>query len=165
MREHLGGGYARLDTKAFHLCPDLSAGQSLFVSGEKDLTGDDFLFSGVFLQLPAQLSRNQDGADLTLQADFGPPRLGGFHRDIPHLGNPNAGGADGFHQQGQPGLAHIVRSFQQPGVISLGQLPVRSAKQSALDAQIFHAARVSTQKLEKLVQSRQFGVDGFRAES
>ena len=44
-------GYVRFFADSLHLRPDLPAGQALSVSGEKDLAGGDFLFSGVFLQL------------------------------------------------------------------------------------------------------------------
>ena len=61
----------------FHLPPDLAAGDRLSASGEKNLSGGGFLLPGVFQQLPAELGREEDGADFAFQADLRPPALHG----------------------------------------------------------------------------------------
>ncbi len=43
----------RLFAQRLEFRPDLAAGQTLSVSGEKDFAGDDFMFFGIFFQLPA----------------------------------------------------------------------------------------------------------------
>ena len=60
-----------------HLCPDLLPGHGPAASGEEQLAGGDFFLPGGLLQLPAQLPRQKDGADLPLQGDLRPA--------LPHL--------------------------------------------------------------------------------
>ena len=55
--------------------------------------------------------------DVYKRQDFGPAPLGGLHSDIPHLTDPDAGGADGFHQQSQPLLAPLSGGFQQAVIL------------------------------------------------
>ena len=74
--EDLGGLHPRPGAQGLHLRPDLFPGQAPSASGEKDLTGGDFLSPGVFEQLPAQLARQQDGADLALEGDLRPAQPG-----------------------------------------------------------------------------------------
>ncbi len=95
--KHLGGFHLRVFTKRFHLCPDLPSGQTLSVSGEKYLTGDDFFLFGILLQLPAQLAREQNGANLPLQRNLRMTVLDCAQRDVFHLADTDARGADGFH--------------------------------------------------------------------
>ena len=63
VRKYLGRHNSRFFAQRLHLRPDLPAAQPFSVSGEEYLAGDDFSFFGVFLQLPAEFSREQDGAD------------------------------------------------------------------------------------------------------
>lgn len=96
--EHLGGRHLRLFADGFHLGPDLPPGHTFTGSGAKYLTGTDVLFFRVFQELAAQLAGQQDGADLPFQRDLRPPRLSGLHGDIPHLRDPDPGGANRLHQ-------------------------------------------------------------------
>ena len=80
--EHFGGRDPRLFTDGLHLCPDLFPAQPFSVSGEKDFTGDGFVFPSVFQQFPSQFARDEDGADLALQGDFRPAALCGLHGEI-----------------------------------------------------------------------------------
>lgn len=63
VRKDLGRRNPRLFAERLHLRPDLTAAQPFSVSGEEYLARDDFSFSDVFLQLPAEFSGKQDGAD------------------------------------------------------------------------------------------------------
>ena len=101
VREHLAGLYLRPDTQGFHLRPDLLSGHTSAASGEKDLTGGDFLPRCIPHQLPAELSRQQNGADLALHPNFCFALLNCFDCEIPHFTDPDAGGADGFQQKSQ----------------------------------------------------------------
>ena len=96
----LAGRDPRRLAQPLHLRPDLTAAEGRPVSGEKDLAGGGLLLFGVLQQLATQLIREKDGADLAFQGDLRPPRFGGFHRDIPHLGHPDASGADGTFSAG-----------------------------------------------------------------
>ena len=102
----LPGGHPGRGAQRLHLRPDLPAGERTAVSGEKDLAGSGFLLPGVLQQLLAQLPGDEDGADFTLQRHLGPAQGDGLHGDIPDLGDPDAGGADGLQQQGQPPPVH-----------------------------------------------------------
>ena len=75
--ENLGGLHPGFGAQRFHFPPDLAAGDRLSASGEKNLSGGGFLFPGVFQQLPAELGREEDGADFAFQADLRPPALHG----------------------------------------------------------------------------------------
>ena len=85
MRKNLRLSHARTLADGFHLRPYLPPGQSLTASGEKNLPGGDFVFLSVLEQLPAELSRQEDGTDFPLQRDLRPPRPGGFYGEILHL--------------------------------------------------------------------------------
>ena len=67
MWKHLRGIHTRRFANTLHLRPDLTAAHRLSAPGEKDLAGGDFAFSGIFQQLFAQLSRQQNRANFTLQ--------------------------------------------------------------------------------------------------
>ena len=95
----LAGRDPRRLAQPLHLRPDLTAAEGRPVSGEKDLAGSGFLLFGVFQQLAAQLAGDEDGADLAFQGDLRPARSGRLHGNILHLADPDAGGADGLHQQ------------------------------------------------------------------
>ena len=49
--EHFGRGYPSRFTQGLHLCPNLLSGHGLSVSGEEELAGGGFVFSGEFEQL------------------------------------------------------------------------------------------------------------------
>ena len=83
VRKHLGRVYTRRLANTLHLRPDLTAAHRFSASGEKNLAGGDFLFSGVFQQLFAQLSRQQNRANFTLQRDGGAASPDSLHRDVP----------------------------------------------------------------------------------
>ncbi len=65
VRKDLGRCNPRLFAERLHLRPYLAAAHPFSVSGEEYLSGDDFSFSSVFFQLPAELSGKQDGANLS----------------------------------------------------------------------------------------------------
>lgn len=72
---------------------------------------------------------------------FRPASLHGLHGEGLHPGRPDAGGADGIHQQGQP-------------------LPAVLPEQLALDLQGRYPAVPPAGKAEQAVQAQQHGVDG-----
>lgn len=102
MGEDLGGFHSGFLAKPLHLRPDLASPHGLSASGEKNLARGDFLLFRVFQHPPAQLSRQQDGADLSLQRDGGTAFLCRLHGDIAHLADSDAGGADRLHDQCDP---------------------------------------------------------------
>lgn len=65
--EHLGGRNLRLSAYRLHLRPNLLSGHSLSASGEKNFARSNFLLFHIFFQLSAQLSGDQDGAQLSFQ--------------------------------------------------------------------------------------------------
>ena len=111
--EDLAGSYARLFAQALHLRPNLPPGQTPSASGEENLARGDFLRLGVLFQFPAQLSGQQNSAQLAFQGNLCPPRPGGLHGDILHLAHPDARGAYCLQQQGQPLPAQAVGGVQQ----------------------------------------------------
>ena len=120
------------------------------------------MFSGVFQQFAAKLARQQDGANFSLEGDLGPTPLGGLHGDIPHLGHPDTGSADGLHQQGQPLLPTRSCRGQQPLVLLAGQFTACVAEQAALDFQKFCPALVPAQKMKQSVKCSQHRINGHR---
>ena len=90
MGKYLGGLHIGFLTEPLHLSPDLASPHGLSASGEKNLARGDFLLFRVFQQPPAQLSRQQDGADLALQRDGGTAFLCRLHGDIAHLADSDA---------------------------------------------------------------------------
>ena len=142
-----------------HLRPDLPAAEGRPVSGEKDLAGGGLLLFGVLQQLATQLIREKDGADLAFQGDLRPPRFGGFHRDIPHLGYADAGGTDGLHQQGQTLLALRFCCGGEGVVVASGQVPAVIPEHSPLDLEKLHPAVRKSQKVQQTVQGGEHGVD------
>ena len=100
--KYLRGIHARRFANTLHLRPDLTAAHRFSASGEKDLAGGNFLFSGVFQQLFTQLPRQQNRADFSLQRDSGAANPDSLHRDVPYFTHPDARGADGLHDEGDP---------------------------------------------------------------
>lgn len=85
VREDLGGLYPRFLAQLLHFPPDLTAGKGFSASGEKYFAGGDFLLSGILEQFAAKLARQKNCADFTLQTDFRPAMLRGFHRKSPFM--------------------------------------------------------------------------------
>ena len=102
MGKYLGGLHIGFLAEPLHLRPELASPHGLSAFGEENLTRGNFLLFRVFQQPPAQLSRQQDGADLSLQRDGGTAFLCRLHGDIAHLADSDAGGADCFHDQRNP---------------------------------------------------------------
>ena len=82
------------------ISPYLFSGERCPASGEKDLAGGDFIFSGIFQKLAAKLARQEDGADLALERYLYLPAPGGIHGEVSHLADPDASATDALHQQG-----------------------------------------------------------------
>ena len=144
--EHFGGLHARPTAEGLHLCPDLLAEQVLSASGEKDLPGGGFVFSGILQQLPAQSAGNENGTDLALQGDLRSSLPGGLRSDIPHLADPDAGGTDGLLQQSKALLPPGPGVGEQAVVLLTGQFPAVLPEQAVLELQELHAACILAQK-------------------
>ena len=162
MGEHLGRGYPGTFTQPLHLRPNLAAGEWLSVSGEKNLTRNGFLLLRVFQQLAAELVGEQDDPHLALGRDLRPAPSSGLHGDVPHLAHPDAGGADGFHEQGQTVPAQVPGRVQQTDVFRAGQIPALVPEQPPLNLQKLHPALLPAQKAEQAIDGRQHGIDGDR---
>ena len=65
-------------------------------------------------QLAAEFPRQQDHADFAFEGDFGLALPHGFHCDIADFADPDAGGADGFHQEREGAVARGLRRSDQP---------------------------------------------------
>ena len=132
MRKHFRWRYSCSYTKCFHLGPDLPPRYSLSAFGEKDLTGSDFLFFSIFQQLPAELSRDQNGADFSFQRDLRTPSFDSLHRQIFYFGDTYSCGADAFNQKSQTFLTKSLRCLQQSNVFFLCEFPFRIPKHPVL---------------------------------
>ena len=134
------------------------AREALFVFGEKNLTGGNFLLSGEFEQLPAELAGKQNRPDLAFEGDVRPPALRGLYGDIPHLGDADAGGADGLQQERQPSR----RRRPQPLKLAACQITGSVSEGTALKLEEFHPAVLPPQEAEQAVDGGNFPVDGGR---
>ena len=83
---------------------------------------------------------------------------GRLHGDIPKLGHPYAGGADGLQQQLQPGLPAASGGVHQALVLPPGQLPGTLPEGPALELQIPRLAPFRPQKHQQAVDCGQLGV-------
>ena len=81
MLKNLGGRYACFYAKSLHFRPYLFSAQAAAASGEKNFTGGDFVFIGIFLQLVAQLARQQNCANLAFERNFRLACIYGLKRD------------------------------------------------------------------------------------
>ena len=160
VRENLPRLHAGLFADGLHLRPNLLARQRTTASGEKHLTGGDFLFSGVFEELPAELAGDEDGADFALQGDFRLARLCRCHGDIPHFTDPDARGADGLHEQGQALFSRFLCRSNQPFILLFCEFLVGLPEQAALEPQMLHPAVLPAHKGQESVQGRELPVDG-----
>ena len=151
--------HPRAAAQSLHLPPDPVAGERSAVPGAKDRAGGDFLLPGELQQLPAQLPRQQDGADLPLQPHLRPAAAGGLHREVAHLRDPDAGGADGLHEKLQPLPAPGLGGLHQPPVLLAGQLPLPVPEDAPLHPQKFHPALLPAQEAEESVEGGELGVD------
>ena len=114
MWEHLGRLHPRHLTQPFQFIPDLPPCNTFSAFGAKDRAGSDFFFFRVFAQLAVQLGRQQDRADFAFERNFCFAVLRGLNRDLLHLADANAGGADGFHQERETVVARSFRRGDQP---------------------------------------------------
>lgn len=162
VRKHFGRLHTRIFAYPLHFCPNLLAAHTITVSCEKNLAGSGFLLFGVFQQLAAQLVGDQDGADLTFQGDLCPPCFRRLHGEVAHLADPDSGGTDGLHQQGQPLFALCPRRGGEGIAVSSGQLSGLVPEQPPLDLEKFGAAVLPAQKAEQAVEGSQRSVDRGR---
>lgn len=142
-----------------HFRPNLLSGNGFSASGEEDLAGGDFLFSGVLQQLSAQLSGQQNGADLSFQGNLRFSFLCRLHGDPLDFRHPDARGADGFQQEGKAALFLPEGSVQQAAVFLPGELFGGLPEGAPLQAQGIHPAVVPALGPEEGVQGRQLAVD------
>ena len=115
---------------------------------------------GVLFQLPAQPAGQQNRPQLPPQGNLRLPGVRRLHGDILHLAHPDAGGADGLQQQGQPLPPQPVGGVQKPLVLLPGELPPVVPEQPALNFQGLDFTVLPAQKGEKLIYRRHHGIDG-----
>lgn len=128
VREYLSRIYTCILAQSLHLSPDPSATEFFSAFCAKNRTGVSFLFFRVLEQLAAEFFWKQDGADLTFEHNFRFAALCYFHSNIRHFTDPNAGGANGFHQKSQPFPSQFVGCVQKASVAVLRQLAVGISK-------------------------------------
>ena len=160
MRKPLRWLHPRFPAQRLHLLPDLAAGNPFPLPRQKDLPRPDPLLFRVSQQLLAQLPRQEDRPDLPFQRDFRPSALQGLHGDIFHLRYPDPRGADGLHQQSRALLPTVQRGLYQPVILRAGQLPLRAAKETALDVKELHPALAPAHEIKKGIQGGEHGIDG-----
>ena len=103
--------------------------------------------SGVLEELPAELAWEHDDPDFPLEGDLRLAVPGRLHGDILYLADPDAGGADGFHQKRQPGLSAC--GVQQTVIFLPGQLPALIPEHPPLEPQGTDPATLPAQKNTK----------------
>lgn len=69
---------------------------------------------GELEQLAAEFDRQQNGADFAFERNFCFAVLRGLNRDLLHLADADAGGADGLHQEREGAVARGLRRSDQP---------------------------------------------------
>ena len=115
---------------------------------------------GVFQQLAAQLTRQKDGANLALEGDFRLPGPGRLHGEVFDLADPDAGGADGLDQQGQPRFPPGPCRGGEGVVVGPGQVPAFVPEHPPLESEELDPAVLPAQEAEQAVEGGQRPVDG-----
>ena len=164
MAEVMGEDPPALDTgppgEGFELLPDIRAVHRLSAFCAEDGPGSDAPFHGIPAQAAAELSGEQDGAELSLTADGGLPPVDGFPCDEAELRDADPGGAKHLHDEQQPEPAAVTGCGQQAEILPTGEFPARLPKESSLHLERPHPAVFSAQIVQQGVDSRHFPVDG-----
>ena len=164
MAEVMGEDPPALDTgppgEGFELLPDIRAVHRLSAFCAEDRPGSDAPFHGIPAQAAAELSGEQDGAELSLTADGGLPPVDGFPCDEAELRDADSGGAKHLHDEQQPEPTAVPGCRQQAEILPAGELPARLPKESSLHLERPHPAVFSAQIVQQGVDSRHFPVDG-----
>lgn len=100
-------------------------------------------------------------AEISLKGKIRPSRSRRLHGKVFHLADPDAGGADSFHQQGQPFLPTLPRCGGQDVVVAARQVAGGIPEHPALDFQEF-GPDVPAEKAKQAVDGSQHCIDGGR---
>ena len=134
--EYLGRRYACTLAKGLHFPPDIASVQRFSVPADKHRSGGDFLFLEIGFQQFPQFVRQENGAALALVADFGAATLHCLGSDEAQFTDPDAGGADGLDDQGQPLVFLPLGGPDKAHILGAGQFPVLGEKEGLLDFQL-----------------------------
>lgn len=153
-------GDVRDGAEAFHLGPDLVSCAGFSTHGAENGAVGDFIFADVAAKLALERAGEKDGADLSFEGDVGAAVGEGFCGDVAELADADAGGADGFDNEGELVLAGAMGSADESVVVVEAEGAVAVAKEGALDAQIFDAAICDLCETKIAVEGGEHGVDG-----
>ncbi len=141
--------------QGFHLPPDVGPVQGRSRPGDKDRAGADIPLLSIAPQLLPQGRGQEDSPGLSLAGHHSFPADSRLHGDIGHLADPDAGGADGLDQQGQPfALLFLCRPHKTP-VLLPAQFPLFRAVDLFLDPERPDTAVAESPEPQKPVDRRQ----------
>lgn len=153
-------GDVRDSAEAFHLGPDLISCAGFSTHGAENGAVGDLIFASVAAKLALECAGEKDGADFSFEGDVGAAVGEGFCGDVAELADADAGGADGFDDEGELVLTGAVGSADESVIVVKAEGAVAVAKEGALDAQIFDAAVCDLCETKIAVEGGEHGVDG-----
>ena len=153
-------GDVRDGAEAFHLDPDLISCAGFSTHGAENGAVGDLIFASVAAKLALECAGEEDGTDFSFEGDVGAAIGEGFCGDMAELADADAGGADGFDDEGELVLAGAVSGADESVVVVEAEGAVAVAKEGALDAQIFDAAVCNICETKIAVESGEHGVNG-----
>ena len=153
-------GDVRDSAEAFHLGPDLISCAGFSTHGAENGAVGDLIFADVAAKLALERAGKEDGTDLSFEGDVGAAVGEGFCGDVAELADADAGGADGFDNEGKLVLAGAMGSADESVIVVEAEGTVAVAKEGALDAQIFDAAICDLCETKIAVEGGEHGVDG-----
>lgn len=153
-------GDVRDGAEAFHLGPDLVSCAGFSTHGAENGAVGDLIFARVAAKLALERTGEEDGADFSFEGDVGAAIGEGFYGDMAELADADAGGADGFDDEGELVLAGAVGGADESVVVVEAKGAVAVAEEGALDAQIFDAAVCDICETKIAVEGGEHGIDG-----
>ena len=153
-------GDVRDSAEAFHLGPDLISCAGFSTHGAENGAVGDLIFASVAAKLALECAGEKDGADFSFEGDVGAAVGESFCGDVAELADADAGGADGFDDEGELVLTGAVGSADESVIVVKAEGAVAVAKEGALDAQIFDAAVCDLCETKIAVEGGEHGVDG-----
>ena len=158
VREHLLRSYPRRPAQSLHHRPDVGAVQRAAGTRYKHAALADAFLLAVPAQLCAKRARQKHHPAFPLVVYLHLTSVQRMYRKVFYLADPNAGGADGLHQQRKTLVALLLRGGDQPQIFLAAQLLLRIAVGPPLHPDGTHPEVVPLHKGKKAVDRRQFTV-------
>lgn len=158
VRKDLAGLHPRLFAERLHLRPDIASIEQLSAPGDENRAGADAAFLCVGQKKAAQLSGDQNGPGLALAPDGNLSALNILHGEKAQLSHADAGSAEGFEDQPEPGS--FSRGVEQAQILRLCELLLFRAVGRLLELQALHPAVPPVHEIQKAVHAGQHGIDG-----